>query len=240
VWPPVAAELDERQRVACAARILAQIGFSENYAGHITAATGDSGNFWCTPWGLWWDEVRASDVVLIDAEGDVVDGELGVTPAIHIHTGLHRARPEARVVVHNHPPHATLLASHGIVPQIFTQTGLILHGEIHLVEQYTGAVSTPDEGDELAGKLLDGSAYLLANHGAITLGETVEEVVFKSAILEVVCRQAITSRHLGVAPLDIDELYVHGLQRLQLERSVRAYWDGAVRRLLRTDPEVLT
>jgi ribulose-5-phosphate 4-epimerase/fuculose-1-phosphate aldolase len=236
----VGTELDDRQRVACAARILAHIGFSENYAGHITAAQGDGERFWCTPWGLWWDEVRASDIVVIDSDGEVVEGELGVTPAIHIHTGLHRARPDARVVVHNHPPYATLLASHGIVPSMFTQTGLILHGEVHLVEQYTGAVSTPDEGDELAGKLLEGSAYLLANHGAITVGETVEEVVFKSAILEVVCRQATESRQLGVAPIDIDERYIQGMQRLQLERSVQAYWDGAVRQLLRTDPEVLT
>ena len=60
---------------------------------------------WVNPWGLWWDEVTASDVCAVDFDGNVVEGRWDVTPAIHIHTELHRRRPDARVVVHNHPYH---------------------------------------------------------------------------------------------------------------------------------------
>src|SRR5580658_1160635 len=171
IWPPVGTTMDARGTLACAARILAKEGFSENYAGHISCADGETGNFWCTPWGKWWEEMRASDMVLLDPDGHVVKGLWGATPAIHIHTGLHNGRRDAKCVVHNHPRFATLLASHAIVPSVFTQTGLILEGEIRLVPDYTGAISTKEEGRRLADQVPNGTAFLLANHGAITLGE---------------------------------------------------------------------
>ncbi len=64
---------------------------------------------WCNPWGLWWEEVRASDILRLDADGEIVDGQWDVTPAVFLHTELHRARADARVIVHNHPYYATLL-----------------------------------------------------------------------------------------------------------------------------------
>ena len=71
--------------------ILAREGWRENLSGHITVATGDGG-MWCNPWGLWWEEVRASDTVRLDADGEIVDGDWDVTPAVFLHTELHRVR----------------------------------------------------------------------------------------------------------------------------------------------------
>ena len=71
--------------------------------GHITSRVGDE--LLVNPWGLWWAEVSASDMLTIDAAGAVTSGEWDVTPAVHIHTELHRRRPDAAVVVHNHPPY---------------------------------------------------------------------------------------------------------------------------------------
>ena len=79
------------------------------------------------PWGLWWQELTASDICQVDADAHVVRGRWDVTPAIHIHTELHRVRDDARVVIHNHPSRAadlaarigganlTVLASHGVI-----------------------------------------------------------------------------------------------------------------------------
>ena len=98
VTPPIGVELTMQQQLACSFRILARSGFSENIAGHITADYGQDGSMWVNPWGLWWDEVKASDLCRVDADGKVLEGTWDVTPAIHIHTELHRRRPDARVV----------------------------------------------------------------------------------------------------------------------------------------------
>src|SRR5262249_11795437 len=60
--PGIGRELTVPQQLACALRILAHEGWRENLSGHITWATPDGG-MWCNPWGLWWDEVRASDIL---------------------------------------------------------------------------------------------------------------------------------------------------------------------------------
>src|SRR4029078_749025 len=103
ITPPIGADLTPEQELACAFRILAKSGFSENIAGHITMLRDDSGAMYVNPWGLWWDEVKGSDVCVVDRDANVLEGKWDVTPAIHIHTELHRARPDAKVVVHNHP-----------------------------------------------------------------------------------------------------------------------------------------
>src|SRR4051795_5021934 len=87
--PGIGPELSPRQELACALRILAHEGWRENLSGHITVATSDGG-MWCNPWGMWWEEVRGSDVLRLDADGDVVEGKWDVTPAVFLHTELHR------------------------------------------------------------------------------------------------------------------------------------------------------
>jgi ribulose-5-phosphate 4-epimerase/fuculose-1-phosphate aldolase len=143
--------------------------------------------------------------------------------------------------VHNHPRFATLLASHAIVPSVFTQTGLILEGEIRLVPDYTGAISTKEEGRRLADQVPNGTAFLLANHGAITLGESVPHAVFKAVVLELICRQEYDSRVMSGPGhfLPIPEMHKHALKKVQLDISVKAYWEGAVRLILEESPEAL-
>src|SRR3954464_13198388 len=93
-----AAGLNARQQMACCLRLLAASGWNENFAGHITWQEPGTDTMWCNPAGLWWDEVRASDVCRVDLQGRVVEGTRGVTEAIFIHTELHRRRADAQVV----------------------------------------------------------------------------------------------------------------------------------------------
>ena len=79
--------------------------------------------------------MRASDLLTIDADGTVLDGEWDVTPAVHIHTELHRRRADAAVVVHNHPPYASALAAIGELPDLVHQNSSILADELVLVDR---------------------------------------------------------------------------------------------------------
>src|SRR5439155_1497368 len=90
------------------------------------------------------------------------------------HTELHRARPDARVVVHNHPYHVTVLAGIGVLPELVNQTGAMFHGDLRFVEEYGGEVDSPALGAELAEQIGDAAVAILASHGVIVTGATIE------------------------------------------------------------------
>jgi ribulose-5-phosphate 4-epimerase/fuculose-1-phosphate aldolase len=221
--PPLGVELTERQRLACLHRILARIGFNENMAGHVTMTADAAGNLWASPWGLWWGEVQASDLVLVSPAGEVLDGHWDVSPAIFVHTGIHRARPDARVVVHNHPYHATLLATLGRLPEITHQ----------------GQVLDTDAAEWLAERVGDADGVILVSHGAIVIGASTEEATYRSVTFDRMCRLTADALGAGEPTLEIAPEHRQSLKDAFRTHALDAYWNGAVRQLLRDQPDVL-
>jgi ribulose-5-phosphate 4-epimerase/fuculose-1-phosphate aldolase len=235
--PGVGRELTVPQQLACALRILAHEGWRENLSGHITWATSDGG-MWCNPWGIWWDEVHASDILRLDANGDIVEGSWDVTPAVFLHTELHRTRSDATIVVHNHPYFATLLATLREMPRMLHQNACIFDGELALVDEYSG-VDDAAQGKWLAAQIGDASGILLASHGAIVTGSTIGEACYKAATFERMCRFTYDTLALGRAPVEIPAEQRSELKPPLKQNTPRAYWDGAVRQLLAKEPDVI-
>lgn len=235
--PGLERDLTAREELACALRICAAEGWKENLSGHITVATGDGG-MWCNPWGIWWDEVRASDVLRLDADGTIVEGNWDVTPAVFLHTELHRARPDAAVVVHNHPYYATLLSTIGERPRMVHQNACIFDGEIGFVDEY-GSIEDANEGAWLASAVGSASGVLLAHHGAIVTAPTIAEACYKAATFERMCRFTYDALAAGCTPTELPPHARAALKPVLRANTPRAYWEGAVRSLLRNDPEVL-
>lgn len=238
VTPPIGVELTREQSLACAFRILARSGFSEDIAGHITWAAED-GSMLVNPWGLWWNEVKASDVCRVDTDGNVLDGKWDVTPAIHIHTELHRRRADARVVVHNHPYHVAVLAAIGVLPDIVHQQGSMFHEDLTFVEEYTGEIDDAELGAALADKIGDSRNVILASHGIIITAETIAEATYRAASIDRMCRLAYDVMVSGKGALPISDTFKSAMKRSLLERGSDVYWAGAVRALVREEPEVL-
>jgi len=239
VVPPIGVDLSDEQKLACAFRILARTGFAENISGHITWQRPGEEDLLVNPWGLWWRELCGSDICKVDENGRRVAGRWDVTPAIHIHTELHRARPDARVVIHNHPYHVCVLAAVGALPEIVHQSGAAFYGDLALVPEYTGEIDSAELGQRLARDIGGASVIVLASHGVIVTGPTVEEATFRAATIDRACRMAYDVMLLGRRPLDIDPGVLIGMKRSILERGSDVYFAGAVRMLLREEPEVL-
>jgi ribulose-5-phosphate 4-epimerase/fuculose-1-phosphate aldolase len=235
--PGIGHDLTVQQELACALRILAREGWRENLSGHITIAT-DDGGMWCNPWGLWWDEVRAADVLQLDADGNVVHGPWDVTPAVFLHTELHRARTDAAVIVHNHPYYGTLLAAMRELPRMVHQNSCIFDGELLLLDEY-GGVEDANDGKWLAREVGNASGVLLAHHGAIVTAPTVAEACYKAATFERMCRFTYDVLAAGRDPVEVPVEARAQLKPVLRQNTPRAYWDGAVRLLLRDEPEVL-
>jgi ribulose-5-phosphate 4-epimerase/fuculose-1-phosphate aldolase len=235
--PGIGRELTVPQQLACALRILAHEGWRENLSGHITWATPDGG-MWCNPWGVWWDEVRASQIIRLDADGNVVQGEWDVTGAVFIHTGLHRARRDATVVVHNHPYYATLLAAMRERPRFVHQNNCLFHGELAFVDEYA-LVDGETDGAWLAEQVGNASGILLTYHGAIVTAPTIEDACYRAVTFERMCRFTYDILAAGRTPTEIPADQRAPLKKLMNDVTGRPYWEGAVRMLLEREPEVL-
>lgn len=238
--PPVP-DLDVPQQIACAARILASNGYALDVAGHITVVRPDGdGSMWCTPYGLWWRELTASDIITIDADGNVIDGRWDVTPAVFIHTEIHRARPDAQVVIHNHPYYGTLLATLHVAPEITDQQACMFDGDIALFDEYTGGVDDADGGSHLAAAVGNATAVILANHGVLITGETVPQSVLRAMNFERSCRFNYDAMATAQKPLPVPPDLRGTLKAALNSMSVEYYWGGEIRHLLASEPEVLS
>lgn len=237
--PGFGVDLTPEQELAAALRHLDDTGFSETMTGHITWQQPGRDTMLVNPWGYWWAECRASHILEIDADGRVVRGDLDVTPAIPIHTELHRRRPDARVVVHTHPVFTSVWAALAELPPIVHQNGSILADEMVLVSDYDGEVDSPVLGAALAEAIGDASVALLVSHGVVVTAPTMAEAVFKSVLFERNCELAWRVRSMAADPVPIAPALQKQLKASLVERAATVYWNGAVRQLVALEPEVL-
>lgn len=238
--PPIGHDLTHEQQLAVAFRHLADIGFAENMAGHITWQLDGQSNMFVNPWGLWWQELTASDICVVDEDARVVSGRWDVTPAIHIRTELHRIRPDARVVIHNHPYYVSLIAALGTLPELVHQTGSLFLDDMYLVEKYDGEIDTPWRARELAEQVGSANLVILANHGVIATGHNLAAAVYRAVSIDRVCRLAYDVMVTGRTPSKMTHGDMIGMQASLIERAADVYWAGAARMTIKADPSVLT
>ena len=186
--------------LAAAVRLAERFGLSEGISNHFTYALDASGErFLLHAFGLHWSEVRASDILTVDAEGNALDGEGEVErSAFVIHSRVHRACPRARCVLHTHMPYATalsLLEDTGLEP--VEQNALRFYGDVATDDGYAGLALAEEEGDRLARALGDKRVLFMSNHGVLVVGETIAEACDDLYYLERACQVQVLARSTG-------------------------------------------
>src|SRR5215471_11291940 len=137
-----------KQRLAAAFRLFAKFGFDEGVAGHITARDPErSDHFWVNPFGLHFRHIRASDLILVNAKGEVVEGKYPVNIAeFAIHSSIHHARPDVIAAAHSHSLHGKAWASLGRPLDPITQDACAFFQDHGLYQGFNGVVVDTDEG----------------------------------------------------------------------------------------------
>jgi L-ribulose-5-phosphate 4-epimerase len=232
-------ELTPAQEIAVLARALWVEGYDDHLAGHITVNMGD-GTLLCNPWLLKWNELRASHVIRIDMQGNVVEGDWPVPLGIPLHLELHRLRPEVQVAMHNHPLYGTVWADMGEVPPAYDQSSnLGGGGPLVLVDEYDGAVDSADAARKACELMGDAELALLAGHGVFVLGSTIRAVHQRAVALEQRCEHAWHVRAAGgrrESPLP--QWFLDRSKGMDGNGFI-GFWEAAVREVLREDPSVL-
>jgi len=169
----------------------------------------------------------------------VVRGRWDVTPAIHIHTELHRVREDARVVIHNHPYYVCVLAALGRLPELVHQTGSLFLDDMCLIDTYNGEIDSPSAAADLAARIGGANLTILANHGVIATGHNLAEAVYRAASIERVCKLAYDVVLTGQEPVQMNWSDMVGMRASLVERAADVYWAGAARMTIKADPDVL-
>jgi ribulose-5-phosphate 4-epimerase/fuculose-1-phosphate aldolase len=217
--PPTFASVEEerlhrKQRLAAAFRVFSKCGFDEGVAGHITARDPElADHFWVNPFGLHFGLIRVSDLLLVDHEGTVVEGNRGVNgAAFAIHSQVHAARPDVIAAAHAHSLYGKAFSSLGRLLDPITQDACAFYNDHSLFDDYTGVVLDPEEGKRLAHALGGNKAVILRNHGLLTVGRTVDEAAFWFMTMERSCQAQLIAEAAGETVLiDADRAAETGL-----------------------------
>lgn len=198
--------LHRKQRLAATFRLFGRFGFNEGVAGHVTARDPEHPElFWVNPFGLSFDLIRVSDLILVDHNGVVVEGDWPVNgAAFAIHSQIHQARPDAVAAAHTHSKFGRAWSTLGRPLSMITQDVCAFYDDHAVFDDYTGVVLDLEEGKRIAHALGDNKAAILRNHGLLTVGGSVDEAAWWYITLERSCEVQLAAEAVG-DPIIIDE-----------------------------------
>ena len=208
--PPVFESMEEerlhrKQRLAAAFRLFSRFGFEEGVAGHVTARDPEhTDTFWVNPFAMHFGHICVSDLIRVNAQGDVVEGEQPVNrAAFAIHSSIHAARPDVVAAAHTHSVHGKSWSSLARLLDPLTQDACAFYEDHSLFDDYTGVVVDIEEGKRIAAALDDNKAVILRNHGLLTVGHSVDEAAFWFITMERTCQAQLLAEAAGT-PHKID------------------------------------
>jgi ribulose-5-phosphate 4-epimerase/fuculose-1-phosphate aldolase len=236
-------ELVRQARIdlAAALRAAALYGFNEGIDNHFSyAVPGSDDLFLLNPYGPDWSELTASDLLMVDGDGNVVegDGEWEIT-AFMIHRGAHRARASARCVFHTHMPWATAVsATAGGFDTKLSQAAMEFHGRVASLS-YGGLAHDGDEGDRIGAAVDEATSVLmLENHGVIVIGQDAAEAWGRLYFLERACQVQVLAHSTGRPLIEVPDAVAEHTAAQYTENAYAAHklFDSVKRRLDREHP----
>lgn len=187
-----------------AAKDMLRRGLVEGTAGNISARRAD-GNIVITPSSVDYRDMRLDDLVLVDADGSVLQAADGRSPSseMQLHLACYRAFDDIGSVIHSHPVWATMFAiAHESIPACIDEFAVYCGGDVRCTDY--AASGTPDVGTNAVKALEGRAAALIANHGLVAVGPRPDKVLHVTALVERTAQIVWGARALG-GPVPIPE-----------------------------------
>lgn len=194
-----------QQKLALTCRILFSEGHDSGLAGQITARGVEEGTYYTQRLGLGFDEICSSNLLLVNEDLEVLDGEGMANPANRFHSWIYRSRPDVQCVIHTHPIHLSALAMLGRPLKVAHMDSCMLYEDVAFLEKWPGVPVGNEEGEIIAGVLGMKRAALLANHGIVVAARSIEE----ACMFAIQCERTAKLQLLAEAAGTIQELDSH-------------------------------
>ena len=177
------------RRRCCAA------GSSKGTAGNIGARLPD-GNAVLTPSSLDYLEMTLDDLVVCDLDGNVLEGERSPTTEKALHLGALRLHDDIHATMHCHAKFATMFAlTRQGIPAVIEEFVVYIGGDVECADYQT--TGTDELGEEVAKRVADRSAVLMANHGLFAVGKDPKQVLHNAHLVERTAEIVWGARLLG-------------------------------------------
>jgi len=226
---------DPRVLLTHCAWILSDQDHESGLAGQLTARGPRDNCFWTLPLGLAFGEATPDSWLLIDNEMNVLEGagSHGIrepNPATRFHLWVYRSRPDVNAIVHTHPPAASALAAAKVPLVVAHMDATPLFEDMVFLPEWPGLPTADREGELISASLGQAHALLLAHHGLLTAGRSVQEACFLAVFMERMARLQINAAAVGgVVPIDAEQAR-RARDFLRTDRIMNITFDAWVRK----------
>jgi ribulose-5-phosphate 4-epimerase/fuculose-1-phosphate aldolase len=243
--PPEEERLHRRQRLAAAFRLFSRYGYETGLAGHFTARDPIlTDHFWVNPLGMSFADIRASDLLLVNPEGEVIAGDGMVNlSGVPYHDQMQRARPEIVGIAHAHSFNAKIWSAFGRTLDPITADAALLHGDQVVFIPRRPTDRSVEEGRlvvaaQAVATLGERNLLIWQNHGLWTVGSTVEAAAWRFIAFENAAKGQLLAESAGhpIVP-QTPPLQSAGRPRAEVSAwlSFLPLWD----RIVREEPDLL-
>lgn len=229
-----------RERLALTCRILFDGGHDSGLAGQITARAETPGSYYTQRLGLGFDEITASNLLLVDEDLHVQEGDGMPNPANRFHSWIYRARPDVQCIIHTHPLHVASLSMLEVPLEVSHMDNCTLYGDVAFLEKWPGVPVGNEEGEIISAALGDKRAILLSHHGMLVAATTIEEACVLSLQFERAARMQLLAMSAGTIRPIPPELGTEAHDWILTPKRSQIGFAYYARRALRTHTDVLT
>ncbi len=186
---------EERKSIVQYGRNLITAQLTTGKGGNLSIYNRAEGLVAIKPSGVGYFDMTPADVVVVDLDGNIVDGNLKPSSEIQFHLGLYKYRADINAVVHTHQIYATTIAClNWELPAVHYLVG-VSGNKVPLAPYATYG------SEELAESILKSignyNACLLANHGLVTVGANIDAAFATAEVIELVSRLYYQARCIG-------------------------------------------
>ena len=228
-----------QEKMALTCRILASEGHESALAGQLTARGEKPNTYYMLTFGLGFDEACAGNIVLVDDDLNVLEGDGMPNPSNRFHLWVYRHRPDVNCIAHTHPPYISALSVIGEELAVAHMDHTMFHNDCAFLPEWPGVPIGDEEGELITSALGGKRAVLLAHHGQLVAGKTVEEAAVMAVFMERAARLQVLARAIGpikkIKPEMAQEAHDYRLK----PKAVGATFHYFARRVLKSAPECL-
>jgi L-fuculose-phosphate aldolase len=202
-----------REEIVGIGKRMCDRGYVASNDGNISARLGED-SVLITPTAVSKGFMKPEDLIVVDMDGNLLEGKGKLSSESFMHISVYKDRPDVTSVCHAHPPYSTAFAVAGIpLDKMILPEFIIMLGSVPVVEY--GETGASELYERISNYIRDYDALLLANHGALTVGQNVSDAYHKMETLEHAAMIQFIASQLG----NLNELSEDQVDKLLSQRE---------------------
>lgn len=192
---------EERKKILTISQNLLDAGVIQNGQGNVSMYDSESRLVAITPSAVPYEDRETEDICVVDLDGNLVEGKWKPTSETSMHLIFYKERSDITAVIHTHAPKATVFGIIGDEPlqMVLNEAAVGIGGEVPIAPY--ARPGTEDLAEVTCKAVGDGNAAIMAHHGLITVGQTIDLAFIATVSIEATANAIILARSMGAEPI---------------------------------------